>query len=107
MPPVASTAVQAIFEGLHEDASRSGRTDARLCIRRAQTQHACACCACAGQHALTLIPEHFVLVSSAHEGGCKWGFGFILVRSKTPRVERDSIVTHENAALTRARVCLV
>ena len=31
MPPVASTAAQAIFEGLHEDASRSGRTDARLC----------------------------------------------------------------------------
>ena len=50
MPPVASTAAQAIFEGLHEDASRSGRTDARLCIRRAHTQHACACCACAGQH---------------------------------------------------------
>jgi len=28
-------------------------------------------------------PEHFVLDSSAHEGGCKWGFGFILVRNKT------------------------
>ena len=153
MPPVASTAAQAIFEGLHEDASRSGRTDARLCIRRAHTQHACACCACAGQHVRQSVsqvsqfrrgpprsphhrlkgrlrsprsthvragpwcidPEHFVLDTSARIGrrlqACNgsWGsasepsgFGCILVRSKTPRVELAAYSCRTTAQRSRS-----
>jgi len=105
VPPVASTAAQAIFEGFTRmPRARDGRTQGCVFVARTLSTRVRAVRVLDNMCVLAwcIDPEHFVLVSSAHEGGCKWGFGFILVRSKTPRVERDSSVSHKEFEKRRA-----
>ena len=73
MPPVASTAAQAIFEGLHEDASRSRLgTDGRKAVYSSLAQ--CACCASVLDNMCVLGPGALIVTqprcSCVNSGGC-------------------------------------